>query len=157
MLVRHLPSIALALVSVVACNTPDRGSANDASAAQPSASQPSASGASVDTTPVTTHDMVEALSRDVNASERNLAATEDSFYVFMGDTVAVMLKRAHASWAQYRKLECDAIKVAFTEGSMAPVAQMECWINLTDGHRKFITEEYDYMRNGGPPPGRPPR
>jgi hypothetical protein len=34
---------------------------------------------------------------------------------------------------------------------------MECWINLTDGHRKFITEEYDYMRNGGPPPGRPPR
>jgi uncharacterized protein YecT (DUF1311 family) len=149
MLVRHLPKIALALVSVVACNTPNRDSAHDTSAAR----------ANADTTPVTTHEMVEALTREVKASERDLAASEDSVYVFIGnsDSTTVLLKRAHASWEQYRKLECDAIKVAFAEGSMAPVAQMECWIDLTDDHRKFIAQEYGYMRNGGPPPGRPPR
>jgi uncharacterized protein YecT (DUF1311 family) len=147
MLVRHLPKIALALVTVVACAAPDRGPANDTTASR----------ASADTTPVTSHEMVEALSRDVKASDRDMIATEDSVYVFMGDSVAVLLKRAHATWEQYRKLECDAIKVAFAEGSMAPAAQMECWIDLTDGHRKFMATEYGYMRNGGPPPARPPR
>jgi len=139
--VRQLPKIALGLVIVVACNTPDRGAAKDTTASR----------ARVDTTPVTTHDEIEALTRDVKASERDMTATEDSVYVFMGDSTAVLLKKAHASWEQYRKLECDAIKVAFADGSMAPVAQMECWIDVTDGHRKFMSDEYSYMRNGGPP------
>ena len=149
MCVRRLPTIALAVLILAACTTPDRGAANDTSAAR----------ASVDTTSVTTHQMVEGLSRDVKASERDLAATEDSVYVFIGDadSTTVLLKKAHASWEQYRKLECDAIRVAFAEGSMAPVAQMECWIDLTDDHRKFVAQEYGYMRNGGPPPSRPPR
>lgn len=149
MRVRHLPKIALAVLILAACTTPDRGAANDTSAAR----------ASVDTTTVTTHQMVEALSRDVKASERDLASTEDSVYVFIGDadSTTVLLKKAHASWEQYRKLECDAIRVAFAEGSMAPVAQMDCWIDLTDDHRKFVAREYGYMRNGGPPPSRPPR
>ena len=142
MRVRRLPKIALAVLIIAACTTSDRGAANDTSAAR----------ASGDTTAVTTHQMVEALSRDVKASERDLAATEDSVYVFIGDvdSTTVFLKQAHASWEQYRKLECDAIRVAFAGGSMAPVAQMECWIDLTDDHRKFIAREYDYMRNGGP-------
>lgn len=151
MRVERLPKIALAVLTLAACTTPDRGAANDTSAAR----------ARADTTTVTTHEMVEALSRDVKASERDLAATEDSVYVFIGatDSTTVLLKQAHATWEQYRKLECDAIRVAFAEGSMAPVAQMECWIDLTDDHRKFVAQEYGYMRNGGPPPppARPPR
>ena len=147
MLVRHLPKIALALVTVVACAAPDRGSASDTSASR----------ATADTTQVTTHEMVEALERDRSASDREMAATEDSVYVFMGDTVATLLKQAHASWEQYRKLECDAIRVAFSEGSMAPVAHLECWVGLTDDHRKFMATEYGYMRNGGPLPARLPR
>jgi len=144
---RHLPKIALAVVTLVACTTPGRDTPRDTAAAR----------ATADTTPVTTHDAVEALTRDVKASERDMTTTEDSVYVFMGDSTAVLLKKAHASWEQYRKLECDAIRVAFAEGSMAPVAQMECWIDLTDGHRKFMSDEYSYMRSGGLPPARPPR
>jgi uncharacterized protein YecT (DUF1311 family) len=136
--VRYLQKIALAVVTAAACTTPDRGSANDTTASR----------ARADTSTVTTHEMVEALTRDASASEHDLAASEDSLYLFMGDTVAVLLKQAHASWAQYRKLECDAIRVAFAEGSMAPVAQMQCWIDVTDDHRKFLAEEYGYMRNG---------
>jgi len=144
MRVEGLPKIALAVLILAACTTADHGAANDTNAAR----------ARVDTTTVTTHEMVEALSRDVKASERDLAATEDSVYVFIGaaDSTTVLLKKAHASWEQYRKLECDAIRVAFAEGSMAPVAQMECWIDLTDDHRKFVAQEYGYMRSGGPPP-----
>jgi len=150
MRVRRLPGIALALalVTLAACNAPDRGSAKDTTAARATAT--------ADTTTVTTHQMVEALVRDRKESERDLTAVEDSFFVFMGDTVAVALKKAHANWVQYRKLECDAIKLAFSEGSMAPVAQLECWIDLTDDHRKFVTQEYSYMRNGGPPPAPTP-
>ena len=149
MRVRRLPKIALAVLIPAACTASDRGTASDTSATR----------ASADTTTVTTHQMLEDLSRAVKASERDLAAAEDSVYVFIGDgdSTTVLLKKAHASWEQYRKLECDAIRVAFAEGSMAPVAQMECWIDLTDDHRKFIAQEYGYMRNGGPPPGRPPR
>jgi uncharacterized protein YecT (DUF1311 family) len=149
MCVRRLPKIALAVLILAACTTPDRGAANDTSAAR----------ARADTTTVTTHQMVDALSRDVKASERDLAATEDSVYVFIGDadSTTVLLKKAHASWEQYRKLECDAIRVAFADGSMAPVAHLECWVDLADDHRKFIAREYDYMRNGGPPSPRAPR
>lgn len=144
MRVRYLPKISLALVIAAACTAPDRGSRNDTTASR----------ARADTSTVTTHEMVEALTRDVRASEHDLAAAEDSIYLFMGDSVAVLLKQANASWEQFRKLECDAIRVAFSEGSMAPVAQMECWIDLTDDHRKFLAEEYGYMRNGRPAPGR---
>ena len=76
-------------------------------------------------------------------------------YLLRFDDLCPTIRRNR--WEQYRKLECDAIRVAFAEGSMAPVAQMECWIDLTDDHRKFVAQEYGYMRNGGPPPSRPPR
>jgi len=144
---RQLPIIALAVLTVAACGTPDRGVTNDTSASR--------AVARVDTTTVTTHGMVEALVRDRKDADRQLASVEDSVWVFMGDSVAALLKQAHASWEQYRKLECDAIKVAFSDGTMAPVAQLECWIDLTDDHRKFIADEYGYLRTGAPPPPAP--
>ena len=150
---RQLPTLALAVVIVAACTTPDRGATNDTSASRASAN----ASTKADTTPVTTHDMVDALVRDRKDAERQLTAVEDSVWVFMGDSVATLLRQAHTSWEQYRKLECDAIKVAFSDGTMAPVAQLECWVDLTDDHRRFIAEEYDYLRNGGLPPGRQPR
>ena len=143
--VRPLPKIALVVVIAVACAAPDQRPARDTTASPPDA----------DTTSVTTHAMIETLERDRATSERELGAAEDSVFAFLGDTVAVLLKQAHTSWEQYRKLECDAIRVAFAEGSMAPVAHLECWIDLTDDHRKFIAQEYGYMRDGAPPPPRP--
>ena len=136
MLAPQLPKIALALLIAVACTAGDRG--NDTTASRRNA----------DTSRVTTHDEEVALTRDVKDAEREMAASEDSITLFMGDSVSVLMKQAHATWAQYRKLECDAIKMAFAQGSLAPVVQMECWIDLTDDHRKFLDEEYDYMRNG---------
>lgn len=138
MFARRLQRIALTFVTAVACSTTERDSPKDTSVSQ----------ATADSSPVTTHEMVEALTRDVRNSDRQLTAAEDSIYLFIGDTVSALLKQARTSWEQYRKLECDAIRATFAEGSMAPIAQMECWIDLTDDHRRFLTEQYGYMRNG---------
>jgi uncharacterized protein YecT (DUF1311 family) len=146
MLARRLPKIALALVTA-ACTAPGRGSANDTTAVR----------AGADTSRVTTHGEEVALTQDVKDSERDMVSSEDSIYLFMGDSVAGLMKQAHTTWVQYRKLECDAIRLAFAHGSMAPVAQMECWIDLTDDHRKFLDGEYNYMRYGQPVRHPPPR
>src|SRR5258705_4360903 len=82
--VRHLQKIALALVTAAACTTPDRGSANDTTASR----------ARADTSPVTTHEMAVALTRDVSASDRGLSTAEDSIYLFMVDTAAALLKQS---------------------------------------------------------------
>jgi uncharacterized protein YecT (DUF1311 family) len=101
--------------------------------------------------------MSQALTRDVGESNRELSAVEDSIYLFMGDSVSALMKQAHTSWEHYRKIECDAIRVAFAEGTMAPIAQMECWVDLTDGRRRFLSEQYDYMRGERTPPASPRR
>jgi uncharacterized protein YecT (DUF1311 family) len=138
MLVRPLQTIALALVAVAACSTRDRESSSGAT----SGGRPGMDSA------MTTYEMSQALTRDVHDADRQLAVLEDSIYVFMGDSVAVLMKQARTSWEAYRKLECDAIRVAFSGGTLAPIAQMECWIDLTDDHRRFLAERYDYLRNG---------
>ena len=147
MFARRLQRITLSLVTVVACSTTERHSVKDTTVLH----------ASADSSVVTTHEMVEALTRDVRESDRQLTAAEDSIYAFMGDTVSALLKQARTSWEQYRKLECDAIGVAFAQGSMAPIAQTQCWIDLTDDYRRFLTEQFGYMRSKRTRPGKPTR
>jgi uncharacterized protein YecT (DUF1311 family) len=131
-----------ALVATAACSTGERDSANNRRAPR----------ASVDSgPPITTREMSEGLTRDVRESDRELVALQDSIYRFVGDSLSAVLQRAGASWEQYRKLECDAIRLTFAPGTMAPIAQMECWIELTDERRHFLVEQYDYMRPGRAP------
>lgn len=137
MLARHFRKIGLPLLMVAACRASDRSNASDTTRSL----------AGADSAPATTYEMLQALTRDVHESDRELAAVEDSIYLFMGDSVTAIMKRARGSWEEFRKLECDAIRVAYAEGSMASVAQMECWIGLTDDHRRFLAEQFDYMRN----------
>jgi len=90
--------------------------------------------------------MSQGLTRDLEQAERDLAALEDSIYLFLGDTVSAVLKEADASWTQYRKLECDAIRLEFAPGTMAPIAQLECSVELTDARRRFLGEQHDFIR-----------
>jgi uncharacterized protein YecT (DUF1311 family) len=81
---------------------------------------------------------------------------EDSIYQLMGDTVAMLLKQADTSWKAYRKLECDAVRLAFAQGSIAPVAHLDCWVELTDDRRRFLSVGYSFARPpGSAAPGRP--
>jgi hypothetical protein len=95
---------------------------------------------------IPTREMSQELTRDVHVSEHELTTLEDSISQLIGDTVSVLLKRADASWQAYRKLECDAIRLAFAQGSVAPVSQLECWVELTDDRRRFLSGEYDFAR-----------
>ena len=94
---------------------------------------------------ISAREMREALTRDDSASERDLTRLQDSIYRTFGDTVAVLLKRARTSWDEYRKQECDAIRLAFAQGSMASVAQLECRVELTDDRRRFLADEYNFV------------
>ena len=93
-----------------------------------------------------TREMISGLARDMRASQRELSALEDSLDRSLGDSVAILLHRAEATWEQYRRQECDAIRIAFAQGSVAPVAQMECWVALTDDRDRFLRREYDFAR-----------
>lgn len=129
MLSRRLRTYGFVLLTAVACS---RG-------------KPSA-----DSSATTTREMSQGLTRDLQQSDRDLAALQDSLYPFLGDTVAAVLKQARANWEQYRKLECDAIRVAFAPGTMAPIAQTECYVVLTDERRRFLVDHYDYMHTAQP-------
>ena len=118
---------------------------------------------------VTTHDG----RRSRRATDRRRArprTVEDSVYVFIGDTdsTTVLLKQAHVSWEQYRKLECDAIRVAFagdrwrrsprwnagstsptTIGSSSPRSTVTC--ATADRHRRPAGRRADAPRRLGRP------
>ena len=95
---------------------------------------------------IPTREMSQELTRDVHASEHELTTLEDSIYQLIGDTLSVLLKQADTSWKAYRQLECDAIRLTFAQGSIAPVAQLQCWIELTDDRRRFLSAVYDFAR-----------
>jgi uncharacterized protein YecT (DUF1311 family) len=124
---------------------------------QPERSQGRArSGTAAEGPIIPTAEMSQELTRDVRASEHELTTLKDSLYQLMGDTVSRLLKQADSSWNAYRKLECDAVRLAFAQGSIAPVAHLECWVGLTDGRRRFLSAEYDFARPpGSAAPGRP--
>jgi uncharacterized protein YecT (DUF1311 family) len=100
---------------------------------------------------ISTREIREGLARDVGASDRDLTALQDSIYRFLGDTIAVLLKRARTRWDEYRQLECDAVRLAFAHGSMASVAESDCWVELTDDRRHFLGDEYNFV-HGTPSP-----
>ena len=136
----QLPAHAVAILTLVACSPERRDSTS---------SHETGSAAADSAARYTTHAMSEGLTKDVQRSDVELAALEDSIYRLLGDTVTAVVKEADVRWAEYRKLECDALRLAFSGGTMAPVAQLECWIALTDARRRFLGEQYEFIR---PPP-----
>lgn len=138
----------VATLTLLACSSEQRESAN------PDRSERAATDSAA---PYTTREMSEGLTRDVERSNRDLAALEDTIYRSIGDTAAAMIREADARWVQYRKIECDAIRLAFSGGTVAPVAQLECWVALTDARRRFLGEQYDFVRPVPAAPAAGPR
>jgi uncharacterized protein YecT (DUF1311 family) len=137
MFLRRVHACGFALLTAAACSTGEHDQASERGARR----------ASVDSASRTsTREMSHGLTDDLQQAERDLAALQDSIYLFLGDTTSAMLKQARVSWEHYRKLECDAIRVEFAPGTMAPIAQLECWVALTDARRRFLGEQHDFIR-----------
>lgn len=134
-----LQACAAALLAVAACTPSERQPGGDGRGGEGPARGDSGQFA-------TTPQIEEGLSRDLQAAERDLAATEDSIYVFLGDPLAAELRVVGARWKEYRQLQCDAIRSVFAPGTMAPVGQMDCLVVLTDDRRRFLGEQYSFMR-----------
>ena len=134
---RYLRAYAVAILTVLGCSSGDR-EATDTRARQ---------GTPTDTAPeYTTHEMSEGLSEDVRKSDYDLAELQDSIYRSVGDSLTAVLEQARTSWERYRKLECDALGLVFAGGTMGPIAELECWVALTDSRRRFLGEQYEFIR-----------
>lgn len=94
----------------------------------------------------TTRMMSDGLTLDLRNSERDLAMLQDSIYRFLGDPSAAPLRRARARWDEYRREECDAMRDVFARGTLSPLAQMDCMLALADTRRRFLSDQYDFMR-----------
>ena len=123
MLAPQLPKIALVLLTAAACTAGDRGSANDTSA----------SGRNADTTRVTTHDAVVALTRDVKDAERDMSVGAPC-NVCVSDSLVSSIVRMKPDGSN---LELFAAGVRNTVGfAWHPVTQ-ELW--FTDNGRDMCT------------------
>lgn len=97
---------------------------------------------------ITTPGMREELTRDLNEAEHNLVELQDSIQRYLGDPYASTFRAVIDRWQEYRGEECDAIRVTFAPGTIAPVAELTCLIALTDDRRKFLGTLYDFARPG---------
>ena len=94
--------------------------------------------------------MREVLTRDLSAAEADLAALVDSIQVYLGDPSTAMLRSAGSLWEEYRRAECESLRAVFDPGTLGPVAQLACLVEVTDDRRRLLDGQYDFIR---PAPG----
>lgn len=104
---------------------------------RPAASQGSACGRAK-----TTFEMQRCLSLELKRHESKLSVFEDSVSVNLDDSVAVLFRQAHVSWMQYREQQCEAVRAVFFPGTMAPVMQLQCLLEMTDQRLLLLRDAY---------------
>ena len=97
---------------------------------------------------MTTPEMREELTRDLHEAEHDLVELQDSIQRYLGDPYALTFRAVIDRWEDYRGEECDAIRVTFAPGTIAPVAELTCLVELTDNRREFLGKLYDFARPG---------
>lgn len=90
----------------------------------------------------TTIEMRGALAGDLSRAERELRQTEEVLYRALDDSTLVDLREADLRWRAYRDQECSAVRTQYFPGTMAPVAQLDCLVGLTDQRRSFLRQAY---------------
>jgi hypothetical protein len=95
---------------------------------------------------VTTVGMRQDLTSDLRSAERDLRGFEDSISVFMGPDYAATMLAARTQWNAYRRAQCSALRAVFAPGTMGPVSELECFVELTDQRREFLQEQYNFVR-----------
>ena len=98
---------------------------------------------------MTTPEMREELTRDLHEAEHDLVELQDSIQRYLGDPYASTFRAVIDRWEEYRGEECDALRVTFAPGTIAPVAELTCLIELTDDRREFLGTLYHFARPGG--------
>jgi hypothetical protein len=98
---------------------------------------------------VDTPGMREALTLDLRAAEADLAALVDSIHAYLGDASAAVLLSAGDLWEEYRRVECESLRAVFEPGTLGPVAQLTCLVEVTDDRRRLLGGQYDFI----PAPG----
>lgn len=80
---------------------------------------------------LTTVEMVDCFSRELRAEEERLASAADRLSADASPRERVLRQRAQMAWMLFRDLECEAAAEEFQGGTMAPVASLQCRLQLT--------------------------
>jgi uncharacterized protein YecT (DUF1311 family) len=86
----------------------------------------------------TTTEMRVCLDRELRASEERLNELETSLVKRLSARQGVLFHRARTAWILYRDLQCESEASQFDGGTMAPVAELQCHLRLTDQRRMDV-------------------
>lgn len=74
---------------------------------------------------------IKCYDREVLAAEKQLRALDDSISVQLGPADRVAFNRAVTAWTLFRDLECAAEASPYGHGSMAPLVDVVCRLDLS--------------------------
>jgi len=80
---------------------------------------------------LTTREMRECLSRELQIVEERLGALEASVKDGLNERRVVLFQRASVAWSLYRDLQCESEAAEFEGGTLAPVTALACRVRLT--------------------------
>ena len=80
----------------------------------------------------TTIAMRECLSGELRRADSALGSLVDSLKGELGDSARRTLVSATDRWSAYRESECKAVLQSFEGGTLGPVAQLSCLIDLAE-------------------------
>jgi uncharacterized protein YecT (DUF1311 family) len=86
--------------------------------------------------------MRQCLSAEVKNADRALGALLDSLKSEIGDSAVASLNAASQHWSTYRKAECNAVLRSFDGGTMGPVAELGCLLDLANERRARLLALY---------------
>lgn len=100
----------------------------------------------------TTVAMRECLTRELGRADRALDSLVDSFRAVLGDLAGRRLLSATDRWKAYRTSECDAVQRSFEGGTVGPVAQLSCLLDLAEDRRTRLGAFYATLADSSSQP-----
>lgn len=84
----------------------------------------------------------QCLNREAAKADTALTEVADSIAQSIDSAAATQLLQAQTAWTRYRKLQCAAVAAVYGEGTMAPVATLQCMLALTEQRLQFLRDVY---------------
>jgi uncharacterized protein YecT (DUF1311 family) len=90
----------------------------------------------------TTLEIRVCLSGELREADSSLKALTDSLKSILGNSGATAVEAASPKWSAYRKAECAAVLESYEGGTEGPVAQLACFVSLTNERRVNLRRLY---------------
>src|ERR1700741_815926 len=79
---------------------------------------------------------------ELHGANRRLSALEDSLRTTLDSVSVNLLTRSSRQWNAYRRGECEDLKSVYAGGTMGPIAELVCFVDLTNARVEFLHSAY---------------